>query len=385
MAKRDYYEVLGVGQSATEDEIKKAYRKKAMQYHPDRNPNDPSAEEKFKEAAEAYEVLSDTTKRERYNRFGHAGVDGAAGGGAGFHDINDIFSRFSDIFADGGFDSFFGNQRGGGRRRRGQRGGDLRLKLRLTLEEISTGVEKKLKLKRYETCKVCEGSGAEGPDGYRTCPTCNGSGELRQQVGGGFFSQIVVQVCPTCHGEGRIVSSPCRACGGEGRTETDSTISLNIPAGVTDDMQLSLRGNGHAGRRGGDPGDLIIQIEEQAHEHFLRDGDNVIYDLYVNIADAALGASIEVPTLDGKARFKLDPGTQSGRIVRLRGKGLPNVNHSRRGDQLIYVNVWTPKKVSNEERKLLEQLRQAPNFQPAPGKNEKSFFERVKELFSQGS
>jgi len=391
MAKRDYYEVLGVDRNADADTLKKAYRKLAAKYHPDRNPDDKQAEEKFKEASEAYEVLSDPQKREQYNRFGHDGVRGVGGGAGGFagQDINDIFSRFSDLFNDQGFDSFFGGggRGGGGRRRRakGQRGSDLRIKIKLTLEEIASGVEKKIRLRRHTTCDTCNGTGAFDSGSYQTCSTCNGSGEVRQQVGGGFFQQIVVSACPRCHGEGVIVTKNCPKCSGEGRIELEETVPINIPAGVAQGMQLSIRGLGNAGIRGGDPGDLLIQVEEEPHQHLVREGDNVIYELYINFADAALGASIDVPTLGGKARLKLDPGTQSGKLLRLKGKGLPNVNGYGVGDQFVQVNVWTPKNLSSDERKLLEKLRDAANFKPHPSKADKSFLERMREFFNGGN
>jgi molecular chaperone DnaJ len=380
MAKRDYYEVLGVAKGAQKDEIKKAYRKLAMQYHPDKNPGDKAAEDKFKEASEAYEVLSDDQKRNNYDRFGHAGVSG--NGGGQYQDINDIFSRFSDIFGDSAFEGFFGGARGGGRRRRaGQPGSDLRIKLKLSLEEIASGVEKKIKLRRFATCNTCSGSGAADSQSFHTCPTCQGAGEVRQQVGGGFFTQIVVSACPTCHGEGRVITKGCKTCSGEGRLEREDTVSVKIPAGVQNNMQLSLRGQGNAGKRGGESGDLLILIEEEAHEFLVREGDNVIHELYVNFADAALGTSVEVPTLGGKARFKVEAGTQSGKIVRLKGKGLPNINGYGIGDQLVHINVWTPRSLSTEERTLLEKLRLSKNFTPNPGKEDKGFFEKMREFF----
>jgi molecular chaperone DnaJ len=390
MAKRDYYEVLGVGKTADKDTIKKAYRKLAMEYHPDRNPGNKSAEDKFKEASEAYEVLSDEQKRGQYDRFGHAGVgtSAASGGGAGMGDMDDIFSRFSDIFNDPSFNSFFGNAgRGGargGRRRRGQRGSDLRIKIKLTLEEIAEGVEKKIKLRRFVACRTCNGSGAADDKAVTTCTTCKGMGEVRQQVGGGFFSQIVVSACPTCGGEGTIITNTCKTCKGEGRTESEDTIPVRIPAGVVEGMQLSLRGNGHAGRRGGEAGDLLIQVEEERHPYFTREGDNVIFELYLNFADAALGMSAEVPTLGkgAKARFKIDPGTQGGKIVRLKGKGIPNINGYGAGDQLIHINVWTPTDLSSEERKTIENFRKSKNFTPNPPKDQKGFFERMREYFN---
>jgi molecular chaperone DnaJ len=303
----------------------------------------------------------------------------------GAADMDEIFSRFSDIFNDPAFSGFFGGaSRSGGRRtrRRGQRGSDLRIKLKLTLEEVAQGVEKKIKLKRYTSCGTCNGSGGADDKSNNTCPTCNGMGEVRQQIGGGFFSQIVVSTCPSCGGEGTVITSACKTCAGEGRLENEDTLTVRIPAGVVEGMQLSLRGNGHAGRRGGEPGDLLIQVEEERHEHFTREGDNILYDLYLNFADAALGTTAEVPTLSKSiARFKVEPGTQSGKIVRLKGKGIPNINGYGTGDQLIHINVWTPKDLSNEERQVLEKLRKSKNFSPNPPKNEKGFFERMKEYF----
>lgn len=382
MAKRDYYDVLGVPKNASAEDIKKAYRKLAIQYHPDKNPGNKEAEDKFKEASEAYEVLSDDQKRARYDNYGHAGVNDQGFGGGG-QDFNDIFSRFSDIFEGTGFEGFFGGGRGGGgrRKRQGQRGSDLRIKLKLTLEEVAKGVEKKIKLKRHVTCRECAGTGAFDNSSFQTCNTCAGSGEVRQQVGGGFFSQIVVSACPTCSGEGKIITKACAACAGEGRVPREDGLSVNIPAGVSDGMQLSMRGQGNAGKRGGDPGDLIVQFEEAPHEHLVRDGENVIYDLYLNFADAALGTSVEVPTLDGKARFKVEAGTQSGEIKRLKGKGIPNINGYGAGDQLVHINIWTPRHLSGEEKKVMEKLRTSANFAPNPGKQEKGFFSKMKEFF----
>lgn len=381
MSKRDYYEVLGVAKNASKDDIKKSYRKLAMQYHPDKNPGDAAAEEKFKEAAEAYEALSDDQKRAQYDRFGHAGL-----GGGGYTQVNmdDIFSRFSDIFGGGGgsaFESFFG----GGRQRqrpRGQRGSDLRVKVPLTMEEIYDGVTKKIKLSRYSPCETCNGLGASGSDGYRTCGTCNGTGELRRQAGGGFFQQIVVSACPTCQGEGRVISAACPSCAGEGRKETSEVIEVKIPAGITEGMQITMRGKGNAGKRGGAPGDLIILIEETAHPDFERHGDDLIYELWLNFADAAMGTSVEVPTLGGKTRFKIAPGTQSGKIFRLKGKGFPIINGYGRGDQLIQVHVWVPQNLSRDERAALERFKDSSNFDPHPTSSDKGFFQRIKDMFS---
>lgn len=384
MAKKDYYEVLGVSKGASADEIKKAYRKLAMKYHPDRNPDDKSAEEKFKEAAEAYEVLSDEDKKSRYDQFGHAGL-GGNGGGYGQFNAEDIFSRFSDIFGGGSpFDSFFGGG-GGGRqrtRRQGQRGSDLRIKVRLDLEEIYKGADKKLKIRRKTSCGTCSGSGAETSDAWRTCQTCGGAGEVRRQAGGGFFQQIVVSACPTCQGEGRILTNACKTCGGEGRTDETEVVEVRFPAGISEGMQLTMRGKGHAGRRGGPPGDLQILIEENEHEHFLRDADNVIYELFVSFPDAALGTTVEVPTLNGKTRFKISPGTQSGKIFRLKGKGFPVINGYGSGDQLIQVNVWVPKTLSASEKQQLEAFKDSSNFQPSPNGSDKGFFQRIKDMFT---
>lgn len=383
MAKRDYYDVLGVSKNAEQGEIKKAYRKMAMKYHPDKNPGDTAAEEKFKEAAEAYEVLSDEDKKARYDRFGHAGLGGNSGGGYGQVNVEDIFSRFSDIFGGGGFESFFGGGGGGrGRRRQGQRGSDLRVKVKLDLEEIYKGVTKKIKLRRMVGCDTCNGSGAETSDAWRPCHTCNGSGEIRRQAGGGFFQQIVVTACPTCQGDGRILSKACNTCGGEGRKEEVDVIEVNLPAGIAEGMQLTMRGKGHAGRRGGPAGDLQILIEELPHKDFLRDGDNVIHELFITFPDAALGTTVEVPTLSGKTRFKVSAGTQSGKIFRLKGKGFPVINGYGSGDQLIQVNVWVPKNLSSKEKSVLEELRSSSNFEPSPSGSEKGFFQRIKDMFS---
>ncbi|MEM6260904.1 MAG: molecular chaperone DnaJ [Bacteroidota bacterium] len=384
MEQRDYYEVLGVSRNSSKDEIKKAYRKMAMKYHPDRNPGDQSAEEKFKEAAQAYEVLSDDSKRQAYDRFGHAGVGGAAGGGSAqsYQDISDIFGN---IFGGGSpFGDFFGGTASGGgrrRRRRGQPGADLRISMKLTLEEIATGVEKKIKLKRYVTCKACGGNGAENGTAYKTCPTCNGAGEIRREAGGGFFQQIVVDTCPTCRGEGRIISSACKVCEGKGRVMEEDLVTVNVPAGVMEGHKLKLDGRGNAGIRGGRPGDLYIHIEEKPSEEFERVGDNLIHELFISFPDAVSGTAVDVPTLNGKARFKVPAGTIPGKVVRLRGKGLPNINGYGTGDLLVQINIWTPKKVSGEEKRLLEKLRKSPNFQPNPKGDDRGFFTRMKELF----
>ncbi|MCB0706934.1 MAG: molecular chaperone DnaJ [Saprospiraceae bacterium] len=387
MAKRDYYEVLGVSKNADDGQIKKAYRKIAMQYHPDKNPDNKEAEEKFKEAAEAYEILSDQDKRARYDRFGHAGMGqgGFRGGGSGGMTMDDIFSQFGDIFGDSGspFDSFFGGggSRGGQRQSRGQRGTNLRIKVALSLEEIANGVTKKIKVKKQVGCDTCGGSGAKDRNSKQTCGTCRGSGYVRQ-VRSTFLGQMqTTTACPTCNGTGEVITASCSKCKGDGRLFGEETIEIEIPAGVGEGMQLSMAGKGNAGLRGGPNGDLLINITEKPHEHLQRDGQNLIFDLYLNFADAAIGTSVEVPTIDSLVKIKVPAGTQGGKIFRLKGKGLPSVQSYGKGDQLIHVNVWTPKKLNDEEKKLLERMRELPNFKPSPGKSEKSFFEKMKDIF----
>lgn len=387
MAKRDYYEVLGVAKGADDSSIRQAYKKLAMQYHPDRNPGDKTAEEKFKEAAEAYEVLSDKDKRAQYDRFGHAGVSGQGGfGGQGGMTMDDIFEHFGDIFGEMGgspFDSFFGvsRTRKGGTGK-GQRGTNLRIKVTLSLEEIATGTTKKIRVNKHVACDLCHGSGAKDSGSVQTCGTCRGSGYVRQ-IRNTFLGQMqTTTACPACGGRGQVITAACPKCKGEGRVFGEETIDLEIPAGVAEGMQLSMSGKGNAGMNGGPNGDLIISISEKKHDHFQRDGQNLIYDLYLNFADAAIGTSVDVPTIDGTVKIKVPPGTQPGKIFRLKDKGLPAVQGYGKGDQLIHVNVWTPKKLSDEERKILEKMRDMPNFQPQPGKSEKGFFERMKDFFS---
>jgi molecular chaperone DnaJ len=385
--KRDYYEILGVSKTATADELKKAYRKVAMQYHPDRNPGDKSAEEKFKEAAEAYEVLSDADKRAKYDRYGHqAFAPGQGGFGAGHaSNMEDIFSQFGDIFGDDIFGSFFGGgqRRGtGGGRPRGTRGSNLRVKLKLTFEEAAKGVTKTIKVKKYVGCNTCGGSGAKDKGSVQTCSTCGGSGQVRK-VTNTFLGQMqTVTTCPTCSGEGTTITAKCGNCKGEGRVYGEEMVTVDIPAGVQEGMQLSMGGKGNAGERGGSPGDLIILIEEEAHKELQRDGLNVAFELHISFPDAAFGTQVEVPTIDGRAKIKIPAGTQSGKIFRLKGKGFPDVNGYQKGDQLVHVNVWTPQNLTTEEREALEKLNNSPNFTPQPGKSEKSFFDRVKEVFS---
>jgi molecular chaperone DnaJ len=393
MSKRDFYDVLGVAKSASAEEIKKAYRKMAIKYHPDKNPGDKQAEDNFKEAAEAYEILSNAEKKQRYDHYGHAGVGGASGGGGagyggGGMNMEDIFSQFGDIFGNGGggggspFDSFFG---GGGQQSRGGRrvakGSNLRIKVKLTLEEIANGTEKKIKVNKQVSCKTCDGTGAKDKSSVSTCKTCGGSGAVRRVTNTILGQMQTSSTCPTCNGSGQQITSKCTVCHGEGTTRGEETISINIPAGVSDGMQLSMSGKGNAAPNGGVPGDLIILIEETPHESLKREGNNVVYDLHVSIIDAALGFSAEVPTIDGKAKIKIEPGTQSGKLLRLKGKGIPEVNSYHRGDEIIHVNIWTPKALSAEERAMLEKLRESPNFKPQPGKNDKSFFEKMKEYF----
>jgi len=367
MAKRDYYEILGITKGASPEEIKKAYRKMAITYHPDKNPDNPEAEEKFKEAAEAYEVLSNAEKKQRYDQFGHQGVNGGGFSGGGMN-MEDIFSQFGDIFGGSGFESFFG---GGGGSRRTKKGTNLRVKLKLTLKELANGIEKKIKVKRHMI--------ADGVT-FKTCTTCQGSGQVKKVVNTMLGQMVSASICPACSGSGQIVDKKPLEADGNGLVIREEIIPINIPGGVGDNMQLSLSGKGNE-IPGGVPGDLLIVIEEIPDEVLIRDGVNVVYDLYVSFVDVALGSSLEVPTIDGKVKIKLDPGTQGGKILRLKGKGIKELNGYGKGDQLIHVNVWTPKQLSKEEREKLESLRDSENFRPNPGKSEKSIFEKVKEFF----
>lgn len=376
MAKRDYYDVLGVSKSASKDEIKKAYRKLAIKYHPDKNPDDPSAEEKFKEAAEAYEVLSNDEKKQRYDQFGHAGMGGAGAGAGGFGggmSMEDIFSQFGDIFGGGGspFDSFFGGGRGG--RTATSVGSNIRIKLKLSLEDLRSGVEKKIKLKKQVVAPGIKTG---------TCPTCQGRGVVRK-VSNTFLGQMATTAtCPKCNGSGKIVTSRPDGANPDGLISKDQEISIRIPAGVADGMQLSMQGQGNAAPGGTGPnGDLIVLIEEKDHEHFIRDGKNVLYNLNVSFADAALGASIQVPTLDGLVKIKIEPGTQPGKILRLKGKGFPDLNGYGSGDQLIYLGVYVPEKLSSDEKANLEKLRDKENFKAREVKTDKGFFDRLKSFF----
>ncbi|MBT1704679.1 molecular chaperone DnaJ [Chryseosolibacter indicus] len=371
--KRDYYEILGVSKGATPEEIKKAYRKVAIQFHPDKNPGNKEAEEKFKEAAEAYEVLSDAEKRAQYDRFGHSRP---GSGGFSGHNMNmdDIFSQFGDIFGGGSpFDSFFG---GGGSTRGGRRqrkGSNLRIKLKLSLDEIANGVEKKIKVNRLVR--------AEGVT-FKTCPTCQGTGQIRKVVNTMLGQMVSATTCSSCDGSGQIVDKKPSGVDNSGLVSKEEIISVKIPAGVADGMQLSMSGKGNDAPGGGVPGDLLILIEEQEDKHLKRDGNNLVYDLYISFVDAALGTTVEVPSVGARVKIKIEPGTQSGKVLRLRGKGLKDINGYETGDQLIYVNVWTPKKLTAEEKAKLESFRNSPNFEPNPDANEKSFFERMKEFFN---
>ena len=387
--KRDFYEVLGVPKGAGEDDIKKAYRKKALELHPDRNPGDKSAEEKFKEATAAYEVLSDADKRARYDRYGHAGVDGMGNGSTNFEgfSMEDILRRFGFETDDDMFGSFFGGGRrggfsGGGGRPRGERGTNLRIKVKMTLEEIATGVNKKIKVRKQVACNTCHGSGAKDQSSVDTCGTCRGSGMVNRVSQTPFGMMQTAVQCPTCNGAGSVIKSPCNVCKGDGRVFGEETIDVDIPAGVHEGIQLSMSGKGNSGAKGGPPGDLVINVEEAPHEEFTREGNNIIHELFLNIADAALGSKVEVPTLEGRARIAIPPGTQSGKIFRLPGKGLPGLQNYQRGDQLVHVNVWIPKKFNDEERRILERLHDLPNFKPTPVKEDKTFFDRVKDIFS---
>ena len=390
MTKRDYYQVLGVGRTATPEEVKKSYRKLAMQYHPDRNPGNKEMEEKFKEAAEAYEVLSDADKRRRYDHYGHEGMRGtdfrySTG------DIHDIFNAFGDIFGGGFggsiFDSMFGEQqRPRQRASAGIPGSDLKIRLRLTLEEIATGVEKKLKMKKWKACDTCHGSGAKPGTHKITCPVCNGTGELRQ-VSRSVLGQFVnISTCNNCGGEGKIIQEPCVTCKGDGRVQGETTIKVNIPAGVSEGNYIPLRGEGNVGPRNGPAGDVIVVIEEEPHPHLVRNGDDVVLDLLVSFPEAALGAEVTVPTLSGRAKLKIEPGTQSGRILRMRDKGISHLNSYGRGDQLVRVNVWVPTSLTSQERSAIKGLGELENFNPKEGdksaNSDRSFFERMKKAFS---
>ncbi len=374
MAKRDYYEILGLGRNASADDIKKAYRQMAIKFHPDKNPGDKASEEKFKEAAEAYEVLSDQNKRAKYDRFGHqaAGASGGGYGGGGMN-MDDIFSQFGDVFGDGHpFESFFGGSGRGGGGRGGVRGSNVRIKVKLTLQEIAEGAEKKVKFNRMVT--------AEGLT-FKACGTCGGAGQVRRVTQTFLGQMATTTTCPTCNGAGKTVDKRPSGVGNDGLVSKEEIVTINIPAGVADGMQLSMGGKGNMGPNGGIAGDLIIVIEEIEDALLKREGNNIVYDLYISFADAALGVNVEVPAVDGKVKLKIDAGTQAGKILRLRGKGIKELNSNHRGDQLIHINIWTPQKLSADEKAMLEKLRDADNFKPHPGKNDKSFFDKMREYF----
>jgi molecular chaperone DnaJ len=385
MAKRDYYEVLGVTKNASAEEIKKAYRKMAIKYHPDKNPGDHDAEEKFKEAAEAYDVLSNSDKKARYDQFGHAGMNGASGGGfSGGFSMEDIFSQFGDIFGGhfGGFGGFggFGSQSRGGRRV--NRGSDIRIRVKMDLKEIAHGTEKKVKINKQVACKACSGKGAKSEADISTCSTCNGTGQVTRVTQTFLGTMQTASVCPTCNGEGKVISKPCNVCSGSGLVKEAEEITFKIPAGVAQGMQLTIQGKGNAAKRGGINGDLLVVIEEEVHPELQRDGNDLIYSLFISVPDAIIGTDAEIPSVDGKLRIKVEPGTQSGKILRLRGKGLPDVNGYGNGDLLVYIQVWTPKKIDKNEKELLEKLKSSPNFKPNPEKEDRNFFDRMRKIFS---
>ncbi len=384
MSKRDYYEILEVSKSASADEIKKAYRKMAIKYHPDKNPGDKASEEKFKEAAEAYEILSTPEKKQRYDQYGHAGMNGNAGfgggrggqGGFGGMNMEDIFSQFGDVF--GGHFGGGGSSRGG---KRVNRGSNLRVKVKMDLSEIANGVEKKIKVNKYVLCSPCKGLGAKDGSAFNTCSTCRGSGQVTRIQNTILGAMQTSATCPTCGGEGQSITDKCTACHGDGIVRAEEVISINIPAGVAEGMQLSVSGKGNMGARGGVAGDLIVVIEEIEHELLKREGLNLFYDHFISFVDAAIGTQIEVPTIDGKAKIKVEPGTQSGKVLRLKNKGLPDINSYGRGDILVNINVWTPQNLTKDEKKILEGLRDAENFKPNPTKKDRGFFERMKQYF----
>ena len=382
MSKRDFYEILGVSKTASAEEIKKAYRKKAIEFHPDKNPGDKVSEEKFKEAAEAYEVLSDDQKRQRYDQYGHAGVGGAAGGGFGGGSMNmeDSFSHFGDIFGGhfGGFGGFGGSQRGGGQRVR--RGSDLRVKVKLTLAEIATGVEKKIKVKKYVLCSHCNGAGSAHGSQPVTCTTCNGSGRVTRVQQTILGQMQTASECPTCNGDGKIIKDKCSHCAGEGIVREDEVITINIPAGVMEGMQLSMSGKGNAARRGGVNGDLLVLVEEEPHPELMRDENDLIYNLLLTVPMATLGGSVEVPTVEGKVKVTIAPGTQPGKVLRLRGKGLPSVNRYGTGDLLVNVGVYIPENLSKDEKALMEKLANSSNVKPNANAS-RDFFSRFRNMF----
>lgn len=370
MSKRDYYEVLGVSKSASADEIKKAYRQMALKYHPDKNPDNKDAEEMFKEAAEAYDVLSNPDKKARYDQFGHAGMSGAAGSAGGGFSMEDIFSQFGDIFG-GGFNFGGFGFGGGGSAQRVNRGSDMRIRIKLTLQEIAHGVEKKIKLNRKVACSTCGGTGAKDNNSYTTCSTCHGSGQVTRITNTILGQMQTASTCPNCKGDGKIITAPCSACRGEGIVSKEEEITFKIPAGIEEGMVLTVSGKGNAARHGGVNGNLLVQVEEIRSEDLVRNGTDLIHNAFVSIVDATLGTTIEIPTIDGKAKIKVDPGTQSGKVLRLRGKGLPDINGYGTGDLLAIVNIWTPKKLDKKEKEILEQLAKSENIKPKPDNEDK--------------
>jgi molecular chaperone DnaJ len=384
MSKKDYYEVLGVQKNATKDEIKKAYRKQAIKFHPDKNPGNKEAEEKFKEAAEAYEVLSNDEKRARYDQYGHAGMGNNFGGGGfsgGGMTMEDIFSSFGDIFGDA-FGGSFGRSSRGRSSHHVNKGTNLRVKVKLTLEEFARGAEKKIKVSKYVPCSTCGGTGAASPADVVTCSACGGTGHTVRVMNTILGQMQTSAPCNVCGGEGKVISKKCHKCYGEGIIKAEEVIPLSIPAGLSAGMQLSVTGKGNAARRGGVNGDLIIVIDEEPHPELIREGNDLIYNLFISIPDATLGSNVEVPTLEGKARIKIEAGTQGGKILRLRGKGLPDLNGYGRGDLLVNINVWIPKNLTKEEQKAFEQYRNSPSFTPKPEADDRGFFDRVKNYFS---
>ncbi len=392
--KRDYYEVLGVTKESSPEEIKKAYRTMALKYHPDRNPGDASAEEKFKEAAEAYDVLSNPDKKARYDRFGHAGMSGAGAPGGGFSDfgggftMEDIFERFGDIlgggfggsFGGGGFGGFGQHSSRGGRRV--ARGSDIRIRVKLSLSEVVHGVNKTVKINKAVSCPVCHGRGAASEADIKTCDTCHGTGVVTRVVQSFLGQMQSSSPCPTCGGEGKIITKPCSNCHGSGLVKSADEISFKIPAGVAQGMQLTVQGKGNAAKGNGISGDLLVVIEEEAHPDLQRDGNDLIYSLFISVSDAILGTTCDIPAVDGKLRIKIDPGTQSGKILRLKGKGVPDINGYGSGDLLVFVQVWMPKKVDKSEKEMLEKMKTSSNFKPSPTSSDRNFFERMKKMFS---
>ncbi len=382
MAKRDFYEILGVSKSASKAEIKKAYRKVAIQFHPDKNPGDKAAEEKFKEAAEAYEVLGNEEKRAKYDRFGHQAFEGGAGGGfsGGGMTMEDIFSQFGDMFGGfggGGF-SGFGGSRGG---RRVNKGSNLRVTVKLNYEEILHGTEKKIKVKKYVQCHHCGGNGAADSSSLATCSTCHGSGQVTRIQNTLLGRMQTSSTCPTCGGEGKTITKKCPHCYGEGIVKDEEVVTINIPAGVAEGMQMKEQGKGNAARRGGINGDLIIAFKEIEHPELIRDEEDLLYNLHISIPEAVMGTSAEIPTVESKVKIKIAPGTQAGKVLRLRGKGLPYYGQYGKGDLLVKVNVHIPSSISKDEKKIMEKLKDSPNFKPTKSGKDRSFFDKVKDLF----